>query len=110
MIGRDLLKGIPKSVKIFYSDVATAIDKSLSKIEESILYVLDNTPPELASDLHANGIHISGGGALLKGLKKRLGERLSLKINLVEDPFNSVIKGASIILQEKKKYASLLFQ
>ena len=110
VIGRDLLFGIPKSVKISHSDVISSVDKSLVKIEESILQVLDNTPPELASDLHQYGIHISGGGALLKGLKERLSERLGLKIILVEDPLNAVIRGASIILKDRERYASLIFQ
>jgi rod shape-determining protein MreB len=110
VIGKDLLFGIPKSVKIFHSDVISSFDKSLVKIEESILQVLDNTPPELASDLHQYGIHISGGGALLKGLKERLSERLGLKIILVEDPLNAVIRGASIILKDRERYASLIFQ
>jgi rod shape-determining protein MreB len=108
VIGRDALFGIPKSVRISHSEVISSIDKSLVKIEESILQVLDETPPELASDLHQNGIHISGGGALLKGLKERLSEKLGLKIIVVEDPLNAVIRGASVILKNKEKYASLI--
>lgn len=109
VIGRDLVHGIPKSVKISNSDVIQSIEKSLLKIEESILHVLDKTPPELASDLHENGIYISGGGALLRGLKERLENRIGLNINIVEDPLTSVIKGNSIILLEKEKYSSLIF-
>lgn len=108
IIGRDLLSGIPKAVKIFHSDIASAINKSLIKIEETIVKVLENAPPELAADVGTNGIYISGGGALLKGLKERLQGKLRLKVNLVDEPLNSVIKGASRILNDRVKYASLI--
>jgi len=110
VVGRDLLSGIPKSIKISFSETALALDRSIAKIEESIIKVLENSPPELASDIHINGFYISGGGSLLRGLKERLGEKLGLKVILVDNPLNSVIKGTSIILNDKKKYSCLIFK
>ncbi len=109
VIGRDLLSGIPKSVKISFSETALALDRSIAKIEESIIKVLENSPPELSSDIHLNGLYISGGGSLLRGLKERLGNKLGLKVMVVDDPSNSVIKGTSIILNDMKKYSSIIF-
>lgn len=109
VVGRDLLSGIPKSVKISFSETALALDRSITKIEESIIKVLENSPPELSSDIHINGLYISGGGSLLRGLKERLGNKLGLKVMVVDDPLNSVIKGTSIILNDMKKYSSIIF-
>jgi rod shape-determining protein MreB len=66
------MTGIPKVIKISYSEIAFAIDKSVSKIEESVLKALEISPPELSADIYDNGIHLTGGGALLRGLDKRL--------------------------------------
>ena len=66
--GRDLVSGIPKVVKITYSEIAFAMDKSISKIEEAVLKALENSPPELSADIYDNGIYLTGGGALLRGL------------------------------------------
>ena len=109
VIGRDMLTGIPKTINLHYSEVAHAIDKSLSKIEESILKALEHSPPELCSDLYEYGIHVCGGGALLKGLDKRLNLKTKLKINLVEEPLKAVVRGTAIALSERQKYKKVLF-
>jgi len=106
--GRDLLTGIPKNIEIYYQEIAFALEKSLSKIEEGILESLEITPPELASDIHRNGIFISGGGALLRGIEKRFSEKMKLKISIVEDPLKSVVKGTGIVLKNRINYQSIL--
>jgi rod shape-determining protein MreB len=68
--GRDLMTGIPKQIVVSYSEIAHAIDKSISKIEEAILKALETTPPELAADIYRTGLYLTGGGALLHGLDK----------------------------------------
>src|SRR6218665_2061398 len=70
--GRDLISGIPKTVKISYSEIAFALDKSISKLEEAVLRALEQSPPELSADIYEQGIYLTGGGALLRGLDKRL--------------------------------------
>jgi len=106
--GRDLLTGIPRQLSIKYSEIAFAIDKSLSKIEESILKALENSPPELSSDLYRNGIFVTGGGALLKGLGKRLNEKTKLKITIADEPLKAVVRGTGMALSDLKKYKSVL--
>ena len=69
--GRDLMTGIPKEITVTYSEIAQALDKSISKIEEAILAALESTPPELSADIYKTGIYMAGGGALLRGLDKR---------------------------------------
>jgi len=108
IVGRDLLTGIPKNIEISYQEIAFAMEKSLSKIEEGILEALESTPPELASDIHRNGIFISGGGALIRGIEKRFSEKMKLKISIVEDPLKSVVKGTGIALKNRINYKSLL--
>lgn len=110
VIGRDLLSGIPKSVKIHFDDFIIAIEKSILRIEETILKVLENSPPELASDIHLNGIYVSGGGALVMCLEERLKIKLGLKVKVVDDPLISVIKGISMVLKDRKKYSSIIFK
>jgi rod shape-determining protein MreB and related proteins len=106
--GRDLLTGIPKSVKLNYSEIAFALDKSLIKIEEAILKALENTPPELSSDLFRNGIFLTGGGALLRGIDKRLSDKTKLKVTIGEDPLGAVVRGTGVAMANFKKYGKIL--
>ena len=76
--GRDLMTGIPKEILVSYVEIAHALDKSISKIEEAILNALEMTPPELSADIYRTGIYLAGGGSLLRGLDKRI----SLKTKL----------------------------
>ena len=108
--GRDLLRGVPRSISLSYKDVFNALDKSIFRIEEAILKVLENTPPELASDILKNGIHLSGGGSLLRGIEKRLAAKTGLATYRVENPLMAVVKGTSMILKDRKKYSSLLIE
>ena len=69
------MTGIPKEIMVSYSEIASALDKSISKIEESIHSALEHTPPELSADIFKTGIYLAGGGALLRGLDKRISQR-----------------------------------
>lgn len=106
--GKDLLTGIPKMIRLSYSEIAFALDKSIIKIEEAILKSLENSPPELSSDLYQNGIYLSGGGALLRGLGKRISEKTKLKVTIAEDPLTAVVRGTGIALSDVKKYKNIL--
>lgn len=108
MVGRDLMTGIPKVIEISYQEVAFAIEKSLAKVEESIMKSLESAPPELSSDIYRNGIYVSGGGALLRGLAKRFSNKTRLKINIVEDPLKAVVRGTGIAVRDRKKYKTVL--
>lgn len=106
--GKDLLTGIPKLIKLNYSEIAFALDKSLIKIEEAILKSLENSPPELSSDLYTNGIFISGGGALLRGIGKRISEKTKLKVTIANDPLTAVVRGTGIALSDLRRYKNIL--
>lgn len=106
--GRDLMTGIPKVIKISYSEIAFAIDKSVSKIEEAVLRALEISPPELSADIYDNGIHLTGGGALLRGLDKRLALKTKLPIHVAEDPLRAVVRGTGIALKNLASFKAVL--
>ncbi|GAA5041872.1 rod shape-determining protein [Marivirga lumbricoides] len=106
--GRDLMTGIPKVIKVSYSEIAFAIDKSVSKIEEAVLKALEISPPELSADIYDNGIHLTGGGALLRGLDKRLALKTKLPIHIADDPLRAVVRGTGIALKNINHYKAVL--
>ncbi|WP_338793353.1 rod shape-determining protein [Bernardetia sp. Wsw4-3y2] len=106
--GRDLMTGIPKVVKVSYSEIAFSLDKSISKIEEAVLKALEITPPELAADIYENGIYLTGGGALLRGLDKRLSLKTKLPIHIAEDPLRAVVRGTGIALNDVTRFKPVL--
>lgn len=106
--GRDLMTGIPKQIKINYAEVAEAINKSVAKIEEAVLRALENTPPELASDIYRTGLYLTGGGALLRGLDKRLSLKTALPVHVAEDPLRAVVRGTGIALKNTERYSFLI--
>lgn len=106
--GRDLMTGIPKQIKIRYSEVAEAINKSVAKIEEAVLRALENTPPELASDIYSTGLYLTGGGALLKGLDKRISQKTALPVHVADDPLRAVVRGTGIALKNTDRFSFLI--
>ena len=106
--GRDLMTGIPKVIKISYSEIAFAIDKSVSKIEEAVLKALEISPPELSADIYDNGIYLTGGGAMLRGLDKRLSMKTKLPIHIAEDPLRAVVRGTGAALKSLSHYKAVL--
>ncbi len=106
--GRDLMTGIPKVIKISYSEIAFAIDKSVSKVEESVLKALEISPPELSADIYDNGIHLTGGGALLRGLDKRLALKTKLPLHIAEDPLRVVVRGTGFALKNLNQLKPVL--
>lgn len=106
--GRDLMSGLPKQIKVSYTEIAYCLDKSLAKIEEAVLKTLEITPPELSSDIHQSGIYLTGGGALLRGLDKRISNRTRLPVHVVEDPLHTVVKGTGIALKNINNFRFLM--
>jgi rod shape-determining protein MreB len=106
--GRDLMTGIPKVIKISYAEIAFAIDKSVSKIEDSVLKALEISPPELSADIYDNGIHLTGGGALLRGLDKRLSLKTKLPLHIAEDPLRAVVRGTGSALKNLNQLKAVL--
>ncbi len=106
--GRDLMTGIPKQIKVSYAEVAHALDKSISKVEDAVLKALEMTPPELASDIKETGLYLTGGGALLRGLDKRIAQKTKLKVQVAEDPLRAVVRGTGIALKNSDRYTFLI--
>ncbi len=106
--GRDLVTGIPKQLMISYQEIAEAINDSISKIEEAILKALENTPPELSSDIYKTGLYLTGGGALLRGLDKRIAAITQLPVHIAEDPLRAVVRGTGIALKNTERFSFLI--
>lgn len=106
--GRDLMTGIPKQIIVTYSEVAHALDKAISKIEEAILKALETTPPELAADIYKTGLYLTGGGALLRGLDKRISAKTKLPVHVADDPLRAVVRGTGIALKKMDQYTFLM--
>jgi rod shape-determining protein MreB len=106
--GRDMLTGIPKEVIVNHAEIAHALNKSVAKIEAAVLNALEMTPPELASDIFETGIYLTGGGALLRGMDKRLHLKTKLKVHVTEDPLRAVARGTGIALKNFDKFTFLI--
>lgn len=97
--GRDLVTGTPREIAVNYREIADALSKSIAKIEEAVLHTLEKTPPELAADIQKTGIYMAGGGALLRGLDKRISAKVGLPVHVAEDPLRAVVRGTGIALK-----------
>ena len=106
--GRDLMTGIPKQIKVSYTEIALALDKSISKIEEAILRALELTPPELSADIYQTGLYLTGGGALLRGLDKRISAKTKLPVYVADDPLRAVVRGTGIALKNIHNFKFLM--
>ncbi len=106
--GRDLMTGIPKQITITYQEIAHALDKSISKVEEAVLKALETTPPELASDIYKTGLYLTGGGALLRGLDKRISAKTKLPVKIADDPLRAVVRGTGIALKNSDRFSFLV--
>jgi len=106
--GRDLVTGIPKQIMVTYQEVAEALDKSIFKIEEAILKALESTPPELAADIYRRGLYLTGGGALLRGLDKRIAAKIKLPVHVADDPLRAVVRGTGMALKNIQKMPFLM--
>ncbi|HWA33505.1 MAG TPA: rod shape-determining protein [Cyclobacteriaceae bacterium] len=105
--GKDILEGIPVVRKTDHTEIACVLDKSIRSIEEDILHTLEACPPELAADIWTNGVYVTGGGALLRGLKERLEASIQLKVHIDPQPLVSVSKGISKALANPEKFKNL---
>jgi rod shape-determining protein MreB len=110
VVGRDLMTGLPKEIRVSYTEIAHAIDKSLSMIEEAVIKTLEACPPELAGDIYRKGIFITGGGSVLRGLDKRIAMKTKLKVQISDNNLLSVIKGTGASLKKLKEMQHVLIK
>jgi rod shape-determining protein MreB len=106
--GPNMMTALPIEIPISYQEIAHCLDKSISKVETAILSVLEQTPPELYADIVTRGIYLAGGGALLRGLDKRLSEKISIPFLVAEDPLQAVARGTGIALRNVNKFPFLM--
>jgi rod shape-determining protein MreB len=108
--GRDLLTGKPKEKLISHREIYKALDKSIIRIEDSVMETLAQTPPELAADIYNTGVYLAGGGSMLRGLDKRLSQKTELPIFIAEDPLRAVVRGTGTVLKNIERYKSVLIK
>lgn len=106
--GPNRMTALPMEVPVSYQEIAHCLEKSVSKIETAVLSALEQTPPELYADIVKSGIYLAGGGAKLRGLDKRLTDKLNIKFHVAEDPLHVVAKGTGIALKNVDKYSFLI--
>lgn len=108
--GPNRMTSLPMDIPISYQEVAHCLDKSISKMDSAILSALEQTPPELYADIVKNGIYLTGGGALLRGLSKRFSDKIGIPFHVAEDPLHAVAKGTGIALVNIEKFNFLMRQ
>ena len=106
--GPNLMTAMPIEIPISYQEISHCLDKSLTKIETAILSVLEQTPPELYADIVQRGIYLAGGGALLRGLDKRLTDKINIPFHVAEDPLHAVARGTGIALKNVDRFSFLM--
>lgn len=106
--GRDLVSGIPKTVRIHSQEIRDCIQEPIQAIVGAVRRALEITPPELSSDIVDEGIVMTGGGALLRGLDTLLGAETGLPIHRDEEPLSCVVRGAGMVLDDWNKYQGVL--
>ena len=106
--GPNQMTALPMEIPVSYQEVSHCIEKSVSKIEAAVLSALEQTPPELYADLVRNGIYLAGGGALLRGLDKRLTDKIGITFHIADDPLHAVAKGTGVALKNVDKFNFLI--
>ena len=104
--GRDLMSGIPKEVIVTYKEIAGALNNSIEQIEEAgwNFYL----PPALSADIYNEGLYLTGGGSMLRGLDKRISRKTKLPVYVAEDPLRAVARGTGIALKNTENYTFLI--
>ncbi|MBQ9285413.1 MAG: rod shape-determining protein [Bacteroidaceae bacterium] len=106
--GPNRITALPMAVPVCYQEIAHCLEKTIAKIETAVLNALEETPPELYADIVRNGIYLTGGGALLRGLDKRLTDKLNIPFHIAEDPLHSVAKGTGVALKNIQNFSFLM--
>ncbi|MDD3480136.1 MAG: rod shape-determining protein [Paludibacteraceae bacterium] len=106
--GPNRMTSLPMEVPVSYMEIAHCLEKSITKIEAAVLGALESTPPEIYADLVKNGIYLAGGGALLRGLAKRLTDKIQIQFHVADDPLHAVARGTGVALKNVHKFQFLL--
>ena len=106
--GPSMLTDLPQTITLTYNEIAYALDKSLAKLDSTLMKVLHEMPAELYSDVVRNGVYLAGGGALIKGLDKRLSKKTGIPFHIAEDPLRAVVRGTNIALKNINRFSFLM--
>ncbi len=106
--GPSVLTSLPQTITLNYSEIAYALEASLLKLDEALMTVLTDMPPELYSDVVQNGIYLAGGGALIKGLSKRLSDKTGIPFHIADDPLRAIVRGTNIALKNIDRFSFLM--
>ena len=106
--GPNKITALPMSVPVCYQEIAHCLDRSIAKIESAVLNTLENTPPELYADILKNGIYLSGGGSMLRGISKRLADKIGIEFHIAAEPLLSVAKGTGVALKNVDRFSFLM--
>ena len=106
--GPNRMTSLPMDIPVSYQEIAHCLEKSLSKVDSAVVSALEQTPPELYADIVRNGIYLTGGGALLRGLDKRLTDKIGIPFRVADDPLHVVAKGTGIALRNINKFNFLM--
>ena len=107
--GRDLVAGIPKTLRITSTEIRDALNEPVSTIVEAVKQALEQTPPELSADILDKGIIMTGGSSMLRGLDERLRQETNLPVNVINEPLTCVARGALKIIENLENYRQVLF-
>ena len=106
--GPNRITALPMEVPVCYQEIARCLEKTVAKIETAILQALEETPPELYADIVHNGIYLAGGGAMLKGLARRLTDKINIPFHVADDPLHCAAKGTGIAIKHIHEYSFLM--
>ncbi|MBO5710605.1 MAG: rod shape-determining protein, partial [Rikenellaceae bacterium] len=106
--GPSLMTSLPATIRLSSQEIAYALEKSLVKVDAAVMKVLEQIPPELYSDIVKNGVYLAGGGALIRGLDRRLQEKTNIKFHVAEDPLLAVARGTGIALKNINRFSFLM--
>lgn len=104
----NILTALPQTVKLSYSEIAYALDHSITQIDNALMQVLQSMPAELYSDVVQNGIYLTGGGALIKGLDQRLSKKTGIPVHVAEDPLRAIVRGTGTALKNINRFSFLM--
>jgi len=106
--GPNKITALPMSIPVCYQEIAHCLDRSIAKIESAVLSALENTPPELYADILKNGVYLSGGGSMLRGISKRLADKIGIEFHVASEPLLSVAKGTGVALKNVDRFSFLM--
>lgn len=106
--GKNVLNGLPKDITLNSLELIDTLGSLVQEIIEEIRVVFEKTPPELAADIRRRGLYLTGGGALLRGIDKKISSALNLKVTISEEPLNAVVNGINVLLQNFSTYNKVL--